>query len=318
GLRDNTYTNIMVSWLLTRALELLDREGDKLSALRQRLQLSDSEIAEWEKISRHLHIVISEDGILAQYDGYFDLQELDWEAYRKKYGNIYRMDRLLKAEGSSPDAYKVAKQADVLMAFYNLGEAGTAAVLKRLGYNIPIEKLRKNFDYYLPRTSHGSTLSRLVHGVVAAMFGDQELAWELYSEALASDFQDIQGGTTAEGIHLGVMSGSVLATMNIYGGLNTSGEFLKLKPCLPSQWSRLAFRLKFQGDLYLIEIAKGVVKVGITCLVNKRVVVEVNGVAHEISDGQTATFGPSGLTIQDPQVHASCCDRHAHKNCYVR
>jgi trehalose/maltose hydrolase-like predicted phosphorylase len=27
----------------------------------------------------------------AQYDGYFELKELDWDYYRSKYGNIYRL-----------------------------------------------------------------------------------------------------------------------------------------------------------------------------------------------------------------------------------
>ncbi|MEZ5000530.1 MAG: hypothetical protein R2744_05470 [Bacteroidales bacterium] len=40
--------------------------------------------------------------------------ELDWKSYREKYGDIHRLDRILKAEGKSPDRFKVAKQADFL------------------------------------------------------------------------------------------------------------------------------------------------------------------------------------------------------------
>jgi trehalose/maltose hydrolase-like predicted phosphorylase len=88
-------------------------------------------------------LVINEEGIIAQFDGYFDLKELDWEYYRKKYGNIYRMDRLLKAEGKSADEYKVAKQADTLMIFYNLPKNEVDRLLKEMGYVLPEDYLEK-------------------------------------------------------------------------------------------------------------------------------------------------------------------------------
>ncbi len=69
-----------------------------------------------------MNLLFNGDGIIEQFDGYFGLKELDWDEYRKKYDDIQRMDRILKAEGNSPDDYKVAKQADTLMIFYNLDE----------------------------------------------------------------------------------------------------------------------------------------------------------------------------------------------------
>ena len=68
-----------------------------------------------------LALHISEEGIVEQFKGYFGLEELDWDHYRKKYEDIHRLDRILKAEGKSPDDYKLSKQADFLMSFYNLG-----------------------------------------------------------------------------------------------------------------------------------------------------------------------------------------------------
>jgi trehalose/maltose hydrolase-like predicted phosphorylase len=56
-----------------------------------------------------MNVVISPEGIISQYDGYFDLEELDWDYYRKNYGNIYRLDRILKAEGKSADEFKVCQ-----------------------------------------------------------------------------------------------------------------------------------------------------------------------------------------------------------------
>jgi len=208
-----------------------------------------------------LSIPLSKDGILEQYDGYFELQELDWESYRQKYDNIHRMDRILKAEGKSPDAYKVAKQADALMTFYVLSDKQVKAILNQLGYPPPDDLLRANFDYYLQRTSHGSTLSRLVHAYLAQIIGDEDLSWQLYMEALKSDYVDIQGGTTKEGIHAGVMTGTVLFSLRAFAGVDYDGETLKLNPKLPAAWRELCFSIGFKGDRYLFEIRPDTIKV---------------------------------------------------------
>ena len=59
-------------------------------------------------------------------------KELDWDHYRQKYEDIHRMDRVLKAEGDTPDRYKVAKQADTLMTYYILSPEAVAHILKQL------------------------------------------------------------------------------------------------------------------------------------------------------------------------------------------
>ena len=205
GLRDNAYTNIMVAWAFDKAFDLLENLGGSAKAIQQKINLNEEELNQWKEISQKLNVVISEEGIISQYDGYFDLKELDWDGYKKKYDNIYRLDRILKAEGKSADEYKVAKQADTLMTFYNLDDEEVRNILQKMGYAMKPDYLKENMSYYLGRTSHGSTLSRVVHALLANMIGDRDLSWELYQDALGSDYVDIQGGTTAEGIHLGVM-----------------------------------------------------------------------------------------------------------------
>ena len=255
GLKDNAYTNIMVAWLFKTAGKLLGQISDEARAnLTKAIGFNENELARWEEIRKKLRLVISEEGIIAQYDGYFELKELDWETYRKKYGNVYRMDRLLKAEGKSADEYKVAKQADMLMTFYNLEKEEVDALLADMGYRLPEDYLQKNLKYYLARTSHGSTLSRVVHAQLAQMTGDARLSWELYSDALASDYNDIQGGTTGEGIHAGVMAGTVMVALNTYGGINLKKEKLEVSPALPESWEMLACRLQFKGERYEIKV----------------------------------------------------------------
>lgn len=251
GLTNNAYTNLMVIWALNRAFQILGLlPPDVRKTLSERINLTEDELVEWKKVSQKLAVPLSEDGILEQFEGYFELKELDWEHYKKNYDDIHRMDRILKAEGKSPNDYKVAKQADALMAFYLLSEAEITRLLEQVGYQPPDDLLVRNFHYYLQRTSHGSTLSRLVHAYLAGLIGEQELSWALYSEALRSDFMDVQGGTTREGIHLGVMTGTALFTLRAHAGLDWEGEHMVLNPDLPHGWKEMAFTFTFQDIHY--------------------------------------------------------------------
>lgn len=262
GLKNNAYTNLMVVWLfeeIETILSLLNTQEKTNLMLKTGITLE--KINEMKKIRQGLTVEVNEEGIIAQYEGYFNLKEIDWNATKVKYGNIYRMDRILKAEGKSPDDYKVSKQADTLMLFYNLNKERIDVLLKDLGYTLPTDYLEKNLMYYLARTSHGSTLSRIVHAQLAEAVKSHELSWKLYQEALYSDYRDIQGGTTAEGIHTGVMAATIYVTLTTYAGIDIKEEQLTIKPNLPKKWSTMFFNLEHKGVHYQLTITKNNLKI---------------------------------------------------------
>lgn len=261
GINDNAYTNMMVAWLFGKIPEILEMIWDDAEEVFKKVSLTEKEISLWSEIQKNLNLVINAEGIISQYDGYFDLEELDWDFYRDKYKNVYRMDRLLKAEGKSADDYKVAKQADTLMTFYNLNKETVDKILNDLDYKVPIDYLEKNLDYYLKRTSHGSTLSRVVHAQLAKLIGNDDLSWELYSGALSSDYNDIQGGTTAEGIHAGVMAGTIMIGLSTFAGIDIRGEVLTVNPKLPNNWKSIAFNMDFKGVNYDINVNHDLVEI---------------------------------------------------------
>ena len=286
GLKDNAYTNIMVVWLLNRAFDILGRmKEEKRKEVCGRIGLTGEETEKWKEIAGKMNLIISDDGIIAQFDGYFDLEELDWDMYREKYGNIHRMDRLLKAEGKSPDNYKLSKQADTLMCFYNIGRDKVTGIIDYLGYTLPEDYLGKNYDYYLKRCSHGSTLSRLVHGYLAFRAGRKIAGWQLYREALESDYTDIQGGTTAEGIHAGVMGGTVLMAMTVLGGLNVQDEMISIDPSLPEHWRSISFRFVYRGNEYSLKMEHTHAEV-ISAPSNSEEKIMVRGTMHNILPGE--------------------------------
>jgi alpha,alpha-trehalase len=255
GLNNNAYTNVMTVWVLYRARAILDLLPEHHSKeWRQRLAISSEEVERWDDITRKMRVVFHDDDIVSQFEGYGDLEELDWASYLERYGDIQRLDRILEAEGSTPNRYKLSKQADVLMLFYLLPPVELQQIFTGLGYSFdPDKDIPRNVQYYLNRTSHGSTLSRVVHSWVLARL-DRKRSWEFFLQALESDVYDIQGGTTHEGIHLGAMAGTVDLVQRCYGGVHAHHDVLWLNPALPEELSRLRFAVHYRGQRVAVDI----------------------------------------------------------------
>ena len=256
GLRNNAYTNLMAAWVLARALEvgaeLLTEH--RCQELHEKLGIDEAEIAQWDEISRRLRVPFH-DGVISQFEGYGDLAELDWDAYRARYGDIRRLDRVLEAEGDSTNNYKLSKQADVLMVLYLLSVAELSALLARLGYDVDDEQVAATVDYYLARTSHGSSLSGVVHSWLMVRAG-REPSWPLFEAALESDLEGGDGGTVREGIHLGAMAGTIDLVQSGYGGVLPRDGVLWIEPALPPQITHLSFNVGYRGSSVRVHIER--------------------------------------------------------------
>jgi trehalose/maltose hydrolase-like predicted phosphorylase len=247
GLDNNAYTNVMVVWVLLRALEVLELlPQPRRRELAELLGLRREELGHWRDLTRKMRVPFHDGDVISQFEGYERLEELDWQGYRERHGNIRRLDRLLEADGDSTNRYRASKQADVLMLFYLLSADELRALLGRLGYRLDAAALRRTIDYYLARTSHGSTLSGVVHAWVLAR-SDRARSWAFFAEALGSDLHDVQGGTTKEGIHLGAMAGTLDLAQRCYTGLEMREDVLWFNPALPEELSSLAMEIRYRG-----------------------------------------------------------------------
>ncbi|MFC2124872.1 glycoside hydrolase family 65 protein [Bacteroidota bacterium] len=257
GINNNAYTNIMAVWTLLHAFEIFNNldEGTK-NQLMNKLRINEEEIDRWDKISRKMFVpFIGDTKIISQFEGFEDLKELDWDKYHDKYGEILRLDRILETENDSPNNYRVAKQADVLMLFYLFSSEELISLFKHMGYEFTDENKAATIEYYEKRTSHGSTLSKLVTSWVTAR-SNRDISWKSFEKALVSDFKDIQGGTTPEGIHLGAMAGTVDLIRRCYTGLELRKGVLWLKPHLPPKLRRISFKLRYHGHWLNLDLSK--------------------------------------------------------------
>lgn len=246
GIDDNTYTNVTAAWVLARALDLLRSLPEpRRRDLFERTALADAELDLWQDVSRRL-LVPWHHGIISQFDGFGELAELAWDRYREAYGDIRRLDRILEAEGDTVNRYQASKQADVLMLGYLFAPAELHRLFGRLGYELDDTTWRRTVDYYLRRTSHGSTLSSVVHAWVLPRVRRAE-AWRFCQEALIGDIADLQGGTTGEGIHLGAMAGTLDLVQRGLTGLEPRGGALRLDPVPLPGLSRFGLSIRYRG-----------------------------------------------------------------------
>jgi trehalose/maltose hydrolase-like predicted phosphorylase len=150
-------------------------------------------------------------------------------------------------------------------------------------------------DYYLSRTSHGSTLSGVVHSWVLAR-ANRDRAMEFFAQVLMSDVADIQGGTTSEGIHLAAMAGSVDLMQRCFTGLEIRGDRIVLSPNWPKSVGTLGFPIHYRGHHLHLRISGEGAEVSVDPRDVPPVAIECRGRVEQLAPGRMIRFAsdPSG------------------------
>ncbi|WP_276496111.1 glycoside hydrolase family 65 protein [Pontibacter litorisediminis] len=291
GLSNNAYTNVMAVWVIQASLKLFGILDDsRLEELFQKLSISKEDTARWRDIAAKMYVpFIGDSGIIAQFEGYEQLAEFPWEEYRAKHGEAMRLDRILESQGDNVNKYKASKQADVLMLFYLFSSEELLEIFRQLQYDFKPESIPANITYYEQRTSHGSTLSKIVHSWVLAR-SDRKRAWRNFEIALVSDVEDIQGGTTAEGIHLGAMAGTVDLVQRGFTGMEIRDNVLWLNPVLPDEVGCLNFQVRYRNHWISIRLTQDTMRITFDRGWSKEVQIGVRGEVHTFRTGEQREF----------------------------
>jgi alpha,alpha-trehalase len=290
GLNNNAYTNVMTVYVLRTALKAIEAlASERRGELLETLGLKPAELARWPDIIAKMRVAFHGDNIISQFEGYGQLLEFDWEGYRKKYGNIHRLDRILEAEGDTPNRYKVSKQADVLMLFYLFSAEDIQGLFRLMGYDFDPKSIPINIEYYRKRSSNGSTLSNIVHSWVLSR-SDRPHSLALLHQALESDISDIQGGTTHEGIHLGAMAGTVDILQRCYTGLEFHDDILFFNPSIPQDLPKLVMRIKYRGNWFDITTTSELLTIASNQCELQAAKFSFQDKIYDLRPGETLTF----------------------------
>ncbi|HEY9714059.1 MAG TPA: HAD-IA family hydrolase, partial [Chroococcales cyanobacterium] len=272
GINNNTYTNFMAAWTISRALDLLKLlPRDHSDHLKRRLQITEEELRLWDQVGSKMFIPIMKNGLVEQFEGYGELQE--FPGYKDGKIDYDLLNQALIENRGALNQYRLSKQADVLMLGFLFSEAELADMLKHLGYPEECMALGPLAEFYIPRTSNQSTLSRVPHAWVLSRLGrkhsrklsdlllaadtkdGEDPADKVFYEALGSDYYDVAArGTTNSGIHMGAMAGTVDIVQRCYTGIVTKEEALCFDPLLPKALVRLSFTLRYRGQSLHVDI----------------------------------------------------------------
>ncbi|OQY00667.1 MAG: hypothetical protein B6I26_07025 [Desulfobacteraceae bacterium 4572_130] len=265
GIDNNAYTNMMVAFVMDQALKLryVIPEQD-WEALKKKLDLLEIELEKWREMSCKMKIIFHKDKdnneIISQFEEYENLKEFDWENYKNKHKNIQRLDRILEKENNSSNNYKICKQADVLMLFYLFSDKQLKKIFHRLGYNFDRNTIPENIKYYLNRTSNGSSLAWAIHAWIETKRNKLN-SWKLFKKALKTDIDDIQEGTTMEGIHLAAMAGCIDILQRSYTGLEARSNILIINPLFPQFVKKVCFHIRYRKHWLDLDISQNRVKI---------------------------------------------------------
>jgi trehalose/maltose hydrolase-like predicted phosphorylase len=238
---DNAYTNMMARWNILRALDVSSlvrarwpKQWERLSG---QLSLSDAELREWAGIAGSIATGFHPGtGLFEQFAGYFGLENIDLAAYADR---TAPMDVVLGPERTRHS--QVIKQADVVMLLALLPEI------------FPAGAAEANFRYYEPRCGHGSSLSRVLHGFVAARLGRTEVALRYFREAAGIDLSDSQG-SIAGGVHIATLGGLWMTAVFGFAGLSLCDRGVVVDPHLPAEWRSITFRTQWHARRVKIRI----------------------------------------------------------------
>jgi kojibiose phosphorylase len=238
---DDAFTNAMAAWTLEFALQVTDwmRGSDRGSwtKLARRIRHEESEEERWREIARLMYTGLDEQtGLIEQFQGFFKLEQIDLTAFEQR---VAPMDILLGRERIQRS--QVVKQADVLMLFHLLPD------------RYPKEIMDKNFQYYGPRTGHGSSLSPATHAIVAARLGYTSSALGLFKLAAAIDLGNAMGNSSG-GIHGASCGGLWQAVLLGFAGMRLGETQISFDPNLPPEWPGLRANLIYRGQPLIVRI----------------------------------------------------------------
>ncbi|TVR33042.1 MAG: beta-phosphoglucomutase [Nitriliruptor sp.] len=281
---DNVFTVEQTRVALAEAITLYgDLQGNdenRLNELRETIGVSDEEYEAWKEIHGSLVTIEPhpETNIIEQFVGYFDHEDTTPDA--------------LKTRLQDPNEYwgwpngvahhtQVIKQPDVVQLFVNQPEL--------FGRDI----IEANFDYYLQRTQHGSSLSRPMYGLVAARLGRVREAYDLFIKGstvdLLADHNPMPGGTFIGGIHTAACGAAWQVAVLGFGGVHVRDDHVEVDPRLPEQWEELAFGLSIRGCWLRVHARQDEIELAVDASSPGPVTVLVHGRSTTIEPGDTAT-----------------------------
>ncbi|WPJ94900.1 glycosyl hydrolase family 65 protein [Coraliomargarita algicola] len=245
---NNAYTNRMVKFCVEASMQGLAKlkilDICAYERLQERLQF-ECELEAWARFAAKLYVPTPDatSEVIPQFDAYESLEDVSLDALKQR---VLDPNEYWGGGNGLATTTKILKQADVLLMLHLFKQEYTREVL------------RKNWEYYEPRTEHGSSLSACAYAMVAAEIGKADWAYDYFMKTATVDLtgkSKLYVGTLyIGGTHPAANGGAWLSAVYGFAGLRVEGDRITCKSQLPSKWKSLRFHVQWQGARYELKV----------------------------------------------------------------
>jgi trehalose/maltose hydrolase-like predicted phosphorylase len=246
---NNAFTNRMVKFALDTAVTVLkllkERDAACYRRLDQRLDLS-RELDAWRDMADALYIPQpNRDRIIEQFDGYFELEDVLLDDVKSR---VLEPAEYWGGGHGIAATTQVLKQADVVL------------MLNLFSGDYSVEEVKANWEFYEPRTEHGSSLSACAYAMVAAQIGKPDWAYQYFMKTATIDLtgksKQYLGPLYIGGTHPAANGGAWLSAVFGFAGLTADEDGVHVNPRLPSHWKGMEFSVVRHGVTHRIRITQ--------------------------------------------------------------
>ncbi|MBQ8080398.1 MAG: glycoside hydrolase family 65 protein [Clostridia bacterium] len=185
------------------------------------------------------------DGVIEQFDGYFELEDCSLDDVRAR---LRDPREYWGGDHGVAGPTQIIKQADVI------------ALLALFPGDFTDREVADNWQYYEPRTEHGSSLSACMYALTACRIGKTDEAWELFLRTANIDVSGSSKQWAGEiyigGTHPAANGGAWMIAALGFAGLRIRDGRPELHPSLPRQISRLRFPIVWRGERLTVEVTR--------------------------------------------------------------
>lgn len=244
---NNGYTNRMAKYTFENAVKTAELlTAGELGPYEDEAQSLHSLKERYADAAAKIYIPMpDENGIIEQFDGYGLLEDVSVEEVRA---------RLLHEKEYWGGAYGVAAHTKVIK------QADVITWLNLFPEDFPEEIMEKNWQYYEPRTEHGSSLSACMYAILACRLGMASRAYPFFLKSAAADLagggKEWAGLVYIGGTHPAAAGGAYMTAVKGFAGVYMEEGEIKVKPHLPAAWQKMRFRIHYMQKEYQIEITK--------------------------------------------------------------
>ena len=252
---NNAYTNYMAHENMRLAAQVIacirDEKKDIYGKMQKLMQEEGTSLEQLEEELKdkmkklYLPQPDEKTGIIPQFDGYFDLKEIDLSVYKNAsvVGTVFH-----DYSGEDVQGMQAGKQADIVELLYQMEDITTP------------DNKAKNYVYYEARTLHDSSLSKAIHSITACDLGMEKEAYEMFMSAALTDLGQEMKSSDA-GIHSANMGGVWQDVVMGFGGVRIHDGHLRIRPNCPKQWEKFTYPIYWKGNKLDVTVCKDGVEV---------------------------------------------------------